>query len=522
MPIARFQMEDGRVARFEVPDGTTPEQAHSMMQQHFNKPADKSESAPEPSALDNGIAGFKKAFTDIGQGLGQVAGTVSREDVARTRAADQPLMDTTSGTVGNVLGNVAAVLPAAFIPGVNGLVGGMALGATLGAIAPSTSTKETLANTGFGAAGGGIGAKISQFLSNRAATRTARSAALKPTIDAKNAALKEAQDAGYVVPPQDANAGAGSQVLNAISGKIKTEQKSSVLNQGVTNSKAAKSVGLPENQPITLDSLNSVRDQAGKAYEAVRGIGTVKTDGAFQTELGDIVKKFQSASKDFPELLNDDVSKVVASVNKKQFDADSAIDAIGILRKKADAAYRGGNNEVGAASKKAADALESVIGRHLQNSGAPQDLINNFQNARTLIAKTYTVQKALNQSTGNVKAGVIANELKKGKPLTGDLQDIGKFAQSYPKSNQDIPGVNPYSVLDAAGAVGGMALNPAITAYVAGRPIVRSMVLNPTYQKMFVKGKQSSGSLTSMMRLGGKAATPLSALAGSKSNKEDD
>ena len=117
---------------------------------------DKLELAPEPSALDNGMAGFKKAFTDIGQGLGQVAGTVSREDVARTRAADQPLMDTTSGTVGNVLGNVAAALPAAFIPGVNGLVGGMALGSVLGAIAPSTSTQETLANTGFGAAGGGI------------------------------------------------------------------------------------------------------------------------------------------------------------------------------------------------------------------------------------------------------------------------------------------------------------------------------------------------------------------------------
>lgn len=31
MPIARFQMPDGRIARFEVPEGTTPEQAQSMM-----------------------------------------------------------------------------------------------------------------------------------------------------------------------------------------------------------------------------------------------------------------------------------------------------------------------------------------------------------------------------------------------------------------------------------------------------------------------------------------------------------
>jgi len=32
MPIARFQMPDGRIARFEVPEGTTPEQAQVMME----------------------------------------------------------------------------------------------------------------------------------------------------------------------------------------------------------------------------------------------------------------------------------------------------------------------------------------------------------------------------------------------------------------------------------------------------------------------------------------------------------
>lgn len=37
MPIAKFQLEDGRVARFEVPDGTSPEQAQAMIKAEIAK-----------------------------------------------------------------------------------------------------------------------------------------------------------------------------------------------------------------------------------------------------------------------------------------------------------------------------------------------------------------------------------------------------------------------------------------------------------------------------------------------------
>ncbi len=480
---------------------------------------DKLELAQEPSTFDNLAAGFKSGIKGVGQGIGQVLGVTSREDVAKSRAEDAPVLNTTAGTIGNIAGTIAGYAPAALIPGVNTALGGALVGAGVGAIQPSVSTNETLANTGLGAVGGAIGAKISQFLEARAARRAARSAAVRPGIDAKNALIEQAQKSGYAVPPQDAGAGSGSQILNAMAGKIKTEQKASVLNQAVTNSKAAKAIGLPEHEPITLDAIDSVRKQAGQAYEAVRGLGIIRADNQFRNDLQGIVQKYQSASKDFPELLNDDVMDVVKAAGKSRFDADSAIDAIGILRKKGDAAYRSGNNEVGAASKKAADAIESMIERHLKTSGAPQDLVNNFRDARQLIAKTYTVEKSLNKGNGNVRAGKIAAELDKGKPLSGDLKEIGSFAKAFPKSNQEIAGVNPYSVLDAAGAVGGMALNPAITAYVAGRPIARSMVLNPTYQKMFVKGAIPNGN-ASLLRLGAKAATPLSALAAIKGGKE--
>lgn len=50
MPIAKFQMPDGRVAKFDVPEGTTPEQAQSFMEQHFSEHEKWDDEIPSKSA----------------------------------------------------------------------------------------------------------------------------------------------------------------------------------------------------------------------------------------------------------------------------------------------------------------------------------------------------------------------------------------------------------------------------------------------------------------------------------------
>jgi hypothetical protein len=123
--------------------------------------ADNKEFAFDPmrdmTAGDRFLAGAGKGMTDIVRGIGQTVGMVNRADVAETRKRDAALMSTTGGTVGNVAGTVAALLPTAFIPGAATLPGAAAIGAGTGLLAPSTSTEETLRNTAFASMAGPAG-----------------------------------------------------------------------------------------------------------------------------------------------------------------------------------------------------------------------------------------------------------------------------------------------------------------------------------------------------------------------------
>lgn len=96
------------------------------------------------------MAGIGKGMTDIGRGVGQMVGAVSRDDIMESRELDAPLMRTTGGKVGSVLGTAAALAPTALIPGAATLGGAAAIGAGTGLAMPSESTGETLKNVGMG------------------------------------------------------------------------------------------------------------------------------------------------------------------------------------------------------------------------------------------------------------------------------------------------------------------------------------------------------------------------------------
>jgi hypothetical protein len=71
MPIARFQLPDGKIARFEVPEGTTPEQAQQMMAAHFSRPAAPKETAEQAGARYRQVFGgdTREQGEQLGSGL---------------------------------------------------------------------------------------------------------------------------------------------------------------------------------------------------------------------------------------------------------------------------------------------------------------------------------------------------------------------------------------------------------------------------------------------------------------------
>jgi len=440
------------------------------------------------STFEKAAAGAGKAIVDTLQGAGQMLGLADRADVAETRRRDAPLMNTTAAKVGNFAGNVAMMAPASLIPGSATVPGAAAIGAGIGLIQPSASTGETLANVALGGAGGAAGQavanKVPAMVSAWGQKKAVEAAAREAQNAQRFAAANKGAGLGYVVPPADLNPGTMVEALSGLSGKIKTAQVASQRNQGVTDALARKAVGLGQTDELSADVLQSIRQQAGAAYDSIKSAGTITADKPFIDALDKIASTQQGAGRSFPGLQNNGVTDLVDSLKRGSFDAGDAVDATKVLREMADKAYRQGDSTLGKAAKSASDAIEGVIERHLQTTSP--DALKGFQEARKLIAKTYTIQKALNSETGSVSAQKLAAELNKGRPLSDELRSIAEFSQAFPKASQALKEA-PKSISPLDFAVsGGAAMassNPLALLMLGARPAARNALLSGPMQR---------------------------------------
>ena len=304
--------------------------------------------------------------------------------------------------------------------------------------------------------------------------------------------VKNGMEEGYKVPPSTTNPTLTNKTLETVSGKLATQNAASQANQAVTNRLAARALGLNEDLPITEASLNAVRSEAAKDYQAISKVPNIALDQAFKSRVQAIVGQFNKTAEELPSLANKDLEPVATDLlAKDQVSGNAILGAIKGLRNKAEVAFRGGDGSTGTAYKSMANELENAVDRDLTARGPEfTDMVGAFRDARQKIAMTHTVEDAMNPGTGNIQAQKLAQALRRGEPLSGPLRTIAEFASSVPKAVQEptssgvshlgaaVPALSAITEATLHGAVGPETAAAAV-AYPAARAASKWWLLGP-------------------------------------------
>ena len=423
-------------------------------------------------------------YTAVTEALG-IKG--AREESARQKAQfEQQYGGMAGAEIGRVGGQIIGTAP----------VGGI-LGKAVGSVAPTLGRAIQTSGMASGSlpvrmAGGAItgGASAAMINPEDAGTGAAIGAAL-PVIGKVAAPIRNilrgpeqtaqmaksvtaAREAGYVIPPSQARGSFVNRLLEGAAGKITTAQNASAANQNVTNQLAAKAIGVADDVALSPAVLDDVRKTAGKAYEAVAALP---------------VKPAQAADtlSNIPGIPGVDPKQLVFDLRKARNDATGWYNS-----------YARTADPDSLAKAQAAKGMATKIQTGLEDyatSIGREDLVPEMVKARELIAKTWSIQKALNPVSGSVDARKFANELKKNKPLTNELRQIAEFGSVFPKASQtpEMMGSLPqFNKLDMAFGGGGLAAaaytqDPRYAALSMMRPSARMMALSPTVQNRLIQ-----------------------------------
>lgn len=367
-------------------------------------------------------------------------------------------------------------------------------------------------------------------LSSALAKQTAETAKNTALAAPKTAAIATAKEAGYVIPPAEANPTLPNRIMEGFSGQPKLQQLASSKNQPVTNSLVRNALGIADDVPLSVEALEAVRKDAGKAYDVARDAGAVVADADYASALDAIASKYTSASQSFPKMAKNEIKDAVDAARVQGFDSGAGVDAIKIQREMADKAFRSGDTALGKAHKSIADAIEAQIDRHLQATGGSLD---EFRAARQRIAQTYDAQSALKGN--DIDARVLAKQYEKGR-LTGDLAKVGEFGSQFKGAAQTggrnayVPSLWETLGMGGVGTLGGLAMGggtslPVIGAIAAGaaRPVARSTMLSGPGQALMVRPKTFAPSRT-LQAANALAAQPaimnMLGLAASQQNRD--
>lgn len=384
--------------------------------------------AAEQSFGQNLLAG-------IGGGLTGLTGLAMSPEEARDYKASMSGLGTTGGgAIGSMIGYgapaaIAAPFTGASVPVVAGV------SALEGFLQPAESGRERLQNTALYGGSGALGQKLGNMLAARSTANTGAKVAESQALQNFNAVhqktIEEASKAGYVFPP---SAFGKTSLLEGIGGQIKTQQEAAFRNQRITDQLMRDEFKLSPNVPLVADTFKALRKEAGKPYEELKKFGKFEVDSKFQ--LSDVM----------PAPSKPSANSALRGNAPDFYHADRAVKELSRLREQGYAALNAARDSAEPAKLRdearqfldAANQLESLIERNLQNAGR-QDVIDNLRQARQTIAKTYDAEDAVSNASGHVDALKLGRNYEDGMKgndsrLTGNLELIGRTASAMSES----------------------------------------------------------------------------------------
>ena len=337
-------------------------------------------------------------------------------------------------------------------------------------------------------------AAVGGILTAPTATVSALTTPRAPVVlDRKQQIAQAAIAQGATLPPSQVNPSILNSILEGISGKQTTQQVASIKNQAVVNTQARKALGLADDVEITPQVLQDYRSVKGQAYDALRANPAYYADKPF---LNDINTKFAEIQKRGLVKSGDELS-LLNELKQLRFDGDGLVEKIKVLRSDSDINFRSDKPDqirLAQVQKFAAKQLEDLAERNLQNFNQP-DVMSNFRQARQDIAKSYTIEKALNAATGDVSGAKLGQRAAAGKMVPSELQALADAAATYKQSFQNpaaigsVPYISPLDLATAALASASTA-NPMVMATALTRPAIRAGITSGMYQRNMMPNTQ--------------------------------
>lgn len=272
-----------------------------------------------------------------------------------------------------------------------------------------------------------------------AAGRAALNAARAPKIveGAANVrggdAIERGRALGYKFRPSDVRAARPGEktpglLREGLEQPNDLRRDTTIENQAITTRHAAEEIGAQNTKALTDADFERLRAEPLKVYESAgNAAGRFRTTPDYHNELNGIIGK--------PGLEPSVRRKIRAQVEQYRLDQMSGPDAlktISALRRRATKQLRSEDvlqNDLGAANRAIADALETELGRQLAARGETE-LLEQFREARTRLAKIHDVESAT--KGGQVDAHALARLARRGVPLTGRLRIIADVAEAAP------------------------------------------------------------------------------------------